>query len=108
MRRGLAKVLPRIRALSAEDKVRFTEKALSELRVLEMDPDDARDVLERLRPSDFLVRVVSKARPEWMYAFRPEVGSLLVYVKLILRHDCVVVSFHEDEGDASGEEDFQP
>jgi hypothetical protein len=33
-----------------------------------------------------------------MYVFKPNVGGILVYVKLILRRGCVVVSFHKDEG----------
>lgn len=33
-----------------------------------------------------------------MYVFKPTLGAVLVYVKVILRDDCVVVSFHADEG----------
>jgi len=33
-----------------------------------------------------------------MYLFKPELAGTVLYVKLILRSDCVVVSFHEDEG----------
>jgi len=33
-----------------------------------------------------------------MYVFKPSVGGILAYVKLILRRGCVVVSFHEDAG----------
>jgi len=32
-----------------------------------------------------------------MYVFKPPVGGIVVYVKLILRSDCVVISFHEEE-----------
>jgi hypothetical protein len=32
-----------------------------------------------------------------MYVFKPNVGGIVVYVKLILRRGGVVVSFHEDE-----------
>jgi hypothetical protein len=35
-----------------------------------------------------------------MYVFKPEVEGLVLYVKLVLRGDCIVVSFHEDEGGA--------
>lgn len=34
----------------------------------------------------------------WMYVFKPRVAETVLYLKLILRADCVVVSFHE-EGD---------
>lgn len=39
-----------------------------------------------------------------MYLFNPPLARTVLYVKLILRSDCVVVSFHEDEG-GSHEED---
>ena len=35
--------------------------------------------------------------------FKPEVAGTVVYLKLIVRADCVVISFHDDEGD--GDED---
>jgi hypothetical protein len=34
-----------------------------------------------------------------MYVFKPSVAGVLVYLKLVLRAECVVVSFHEDEGE---------
>jgi len=33
-----------------------------------------------------------------MYVFKPTVNCTAIYVKLILRNECVVVSFHKDEG----------
>ena len=38
-----------------------------------------------------------------MYVFKPDVGGLVLYLKVVLREDCVVVSFHEDE--AAGHEE---
>lgn len=35
-----------------------------------------------------------------MYVFKPSVAGMLVYLKLVLRAECVVISFHEDEGEA--------
>jgi len=32
-----------------------------------------------------------------MYVFKPRVGETSIYLKLILRDGCLVVSFHEDE-----------
>lgn len=97
MPRGLAKVLTRIRALAAQDKVRFTLKALRELAALGLDARDARETLEALRAADFVKRQVSAATGERMYVFKPRVGETTIYLKLILREECVVVSFHEDE-----------
>ena len=34
---------------------------------------------------------------EWMYLFTPRVAGSVLYVKVILRADCVVISFREGE-----------
>jgi len=54
--------------------------------------------LEGLKAADFVERLVSEVTGEWMYVFKPSVGGIPIYVKVILRRGCVVVSFHEDEG----------
>jgi hypothetical protein len=95
---SLADVLRRVRALAAERKLRFTLKAVRELAALGLDATDACESLEGLKAADFVKRLASEATGEWMYVFKPNVGDILVYVKLILRRGCVVVSFHEDEG----------
>lgn len=81
-------------------------KALQELAALDMglDEEDAGDVLANLAPSDLVERLVSKKTGEWMYVFKPSVGAVVVYVKVVLRSDCVVISFHEEE-DHSDEDD---
>ena len=66
--------------------------------------EDACDVLANLAPSDLVERLVSKKTGEWMYVFKPSVGAVVVYVKVVLRSDCVVISFHEEE-DHSDEDD---
>jgi hypothetical protein len=33
-----------------------------------------------------------------MYVFTPRFGGVVVYVKVIVRSNCVVISFHEEEG----------
>jgi hypothetical protein len=75
-------------------------KALRELAALEMglDEEDARHVLANLTVSDFLERVASKKTGEGMYVFTPRLGGVVVYVKVIVRSNCVVISFHEEEG----------
>lgn len=42
--------------------------------------------------------LASNATGEWMYIFKPRVEMTIIYVKVILRSNCVVVSFHIDEG----------
>lgn len=34
-----------------------------------------------------------------MYVFKPTVGETLMYMKIAVRDDCIVVSFHKDEAD---------
>lgn len=103
--RWLPAVLAKIRELAAQGNVRFTVKALRELAALGMglDHEDACDALARLATSDFVERVVSRETGEWMYVFKPSVGELILYVKVIVRSDCVVISFHEEE--EQGDED---
>jgi hypothetical protein len=98
--RWLPAVVARIRELAAQRRVRFTMKALRELTALDLglDEEDACDVLANLATSDFIGRLRSKKTGEWMYVFKPGVGEVVVYVKVILRNDCVVISFHEPEG----------
>lgn len=60
-------------------------------------------MLASLAARDFVERLVSKKTGEWMYVFKPPVGGVAVYVKLILRSDGVVISFHEEE--RPGDED---
>ena len=102
----LSQVLTRIHAFARTGKVRLTLKAQRELAVvgLGLDIQDACDVLAGLRPGDSTGRLLSRSTGEWMYVFKPVVAETLVYVKVVLRSDCLVVSFHEDEG-AGHEED---
>ncbi len=93
----------RVRTLAAEGRVRFTLKAVRELAALGLDSGDATEVLAVLRPSTFVERLASRVTGEWMYVFRPDVEGMAMYLKLILRAGCLVVSFHEEE--AAGEDD---
>jgi hypothetical protein len=83
--------------------VLFTLKARRELAALELglDEEDAGDLLAELAAEDSAGRLASAATGEWMYVFKPALAGVVLYVKLILRKDCIVVSFHEDEGDGS-------
>jgi hypothetical protein len=102
----LSKVLTRIRVLAAARDVRFTLKALRELAGLELglDEEDACEVLAELTAEDSAGRVASAATGEWMYFFKPRIFETILYVKVILRNNCVVVSFHEDD-DGSNEDE---
>ena len=107
MPRWLPKVLSRIRVLAGARKVLFTLKARRELANLDLgiDEEDACDVLANLTTDDSAGRLESAATGEWKYLFKPRLAGMVLYVKLIVRNDCVVISFHEDEGDLHEEED---
>ena len=102
MPRWLRPVLARIRELAAKRRVRFTLKALRELSLLDLDldEDDVCDVLSTLERSQSAGRRLADQTGEWMYVFKPTVGGIVIYAKVILRTDCILVSFHEDDKDA--------
>lgn len=55
-------------------------------------------MLESLTPRDSCGRILSDRTGEWMYVFKPTVSGTTLYVKIVLRSACIVVSFHaEDE-----------
>lgn len=97
----LPKLLKRVHGLVAQRRVRFTLKARQELAALGagLDEEDACDVLAGLGVDDSAGRLVSEGTGEWMYVFKPLVAGTPVYLKLVLRDSCLIVSFHEDEGD---------
>lgn len=100
----LAGVLARIHDLAAAGKVRMTVKALAEVRRLGLGlgATDVVDVLLGLTNRDSAGRVRSVLTAEWLYVFKPTVAATVIYVKVVLRNDCVVVSFHKDESDEEG------
>jgi hypothetical protein len=100
----LSGVLTRIHKLAGEGRVRLTVKALAEVRGLSLGLDviDVIDILIALSAVDFAGRLRSAASSEWLYVFKPTVAELVLYVKIVLRGDCVVVSFHKDEPDEEG------
>src|SRR5262245_11215226 len=106
MPRWLPRVLTRIRDFAAVRKVLFTLKARRELAELHfgLDDEDACDILKKLTPEDSAGRLESEWTGEWMYLFKPSLARVVLYVKIILRNDCIVVSFHEDEGGGHEEE----
>lgn len=94
-------VLKRVHALASTGRVLFTLKALRELALLDigLDEQDAREVLRRLRAVDSGGRLRSEHTGEWLYVFLLRVAGEVLYVKLLVRADCVIVSFHEQADD---------
>ena len=107
MPRWLPGVLERLHELAAADKVRFTVKSLREIAALELalDAQDVIDIIASLTPSDCVGRLVSEHTREWLYVFKPEAAGTLLYLKVALRSDCIVVSCHRDMEDGHDNED---
>jgi len=105
MPRWLQGALTRIRALAREQKVRFTHKAFREVVALDLglDAGDCCDVLEELTAADSAGRLKSAITLEWMYVFKPEIARTRMYLKVILRDECIIVSFHEEGGEDGDE-----
>ena len=76
----------------------ITTKARGELRELKLglDLDDVNSILAGLEVRDFHNRLESDTPEEWLYVFKPTVWNVVVYLKVVLRADCVVISFHRD------------
>lgn len=101
MPRWLQRVLSRIRALAVRRQVAFTLKARRELAELGigLDEEDACEVLAALTAQDSAGRLLSSPTGEWMYIFKPVFENKVLYLKVILRSDCIVVSFHDDQAE---------
>ena len=104
--RWLLRVLEEVRRCGRLRAVDFTLKAKEELigLGLALNDDDACDTLAGLSLRDFAERTTSTLTGEFMYVFTPEVAGLRLYVKVVLRRRCVVVSFHEQDEDGGADE----
>jgi hypothetical protein len=90
--------LQRIRELASKQAVRITSKVQAEMDALEppADIDDVVEVLSLLTSDDWQRRVCSELTGEPMHVFKPVTVHGLLYVKVVIRGNCVVVSFHEE------------
>ena len=88
----------RIRELASRRAVRVTLKAMDEMTALEppADIDDVVEVLAGLADGDWACRIFSQVTGEAMHVFRPTTVFGPLYVKVIIRTNCIVVSFHEE------------
>ena len=107
MPRWLPRLLRRIHELAVQGRVHFTLKAIRELAALGagLDAQDACDGLSALAVDDFAERFESEWTGEWLYVFKPTVAGTVVYLKLVVRTECLVVSFHEAEDEADADEE---
>lgn len=101
MSRSIPRLLSRVRQLAEQGCVIFTRKAYRELTTFEepLTETDALDVVATLTEQDFIERIKSRATSEQMYVFKPRLGATVIYVKLLIRDNCIIISFHEDTED---------
>lgn len=99
MPRWAASAVKRIRRLAVLGRVRLTHKARLELAelALGLGASDVPALLAGLDTGNAASRYRSSLTGEWLHVFRPVVAGVRLYIKVVLRHHCVVVSFHEDE-----------
>lgn len=97
--RWISNALARIATLVSAGNALFTLKALVELAELGFDEQDACDILVNLGVEDSAGRIRSIQTREWLYIFKPQIAKMTLYIKVIIRNHCVVISFHEDEDD---------
>src|SRR6266540_478758 len=65
----------------------------------------ASNVVHGGRAQESAGRVFSNETSEWLYVFKPWILGSVLYVKLVLRAHCVVVSFHKEQ--ANEDEDSE-
>jgi hypothetical protein len=92
------RIVARIRAMAESGQVALSAKVVLELIELGLPlrSTDVVAVLQDLAEEDLVGRIRSEVSNEWLYVFKPEVGGMLMYVKVAIREKCVVISFHED------------
>lgn len=90
--------MAQIQQFAEAGRVQFTLKALRELVVLDLglDETDVCEMLCGIQEQDFRERIISSVTGECLYVFSPNVAGVVVYLKVVLRSNCVVISFHED------------
>ena len=64
---------------------------------LGLDETDVCDFLADIRQSDFRERMISTVTGEFLYVFVSSIEDIDIYSKILIRENCVVISFHEDE-----------
>ena len=105
MPRWVPRVLTRLRVLAAAGRLRFTATARAEASELGLSHEDVGLLLRQFTPSDRPTRLRSLSSHDWLYAFRPALPGLRLYLKVAIRADCVVISCHEDRPEAAEEAD---
>lgn len=102
--RDILHVLRTIHEAVAEDRVLYTVKARAEMGALCIDETDAAEILSGLSASDYHQTLHSHSTDEQLWVFKPLLFDEVLYVKVVLRERCVVISLHEDrDGDENDE-----
>lgn len=88
--------LPVIKKLVAEGKVRATYSALTGAATLGLDFQEMIEVVAALKASDFHKSMTTHADHRiWQDVYRPETAMGMIYLKLTVIEDVLIVSFKE-------------
>lgn len=88
--------LPVVRTLLDAGKVRATFSALSGAAALGLDFDDMLAIVHELAPRDFFKSMTTHADHRiWQDVYRPATTAGMVYLKLTVMEDLLIVSFKE-------------
>lgn len=102
--RWVAAVPRRVRDRAIWGRVRFTYKARREIAEIGWDRSDACEVLASLGSENLVRRLASEHSGEWLYVFECQVAGMQIYAKVILRVECIVISFHEESSHGAEKE----
>jgi len=95
--RWLMRAFRAIQDLARQGQVQFTHKAVIEIEEeLDITEEVALEILRTITLEDFHERLASDINGEWLYVFKVQTAGYMLYIKLAIRHTCVVISFHED------------
>lgn len=83
--------------------VRWTTKAVGEFTALGLTEPAAFEIVESLTAEDLVGCTKSESSGEELHVFKTLFDELLLYIKIAFRAECVVISFHEDNGDRADE-----
>lgn len=83
--------------------VRWTTKAVREFTALSLTEPAAFEIVESLTVKNVVGRITSETSGEELHVFKTLLDELSLYIKIAFRAECVVISFHEDNGESRDE-----
>lgn len=92
------KAIENLRRHVKNGTVRWTTKATREFTGLGLTEPAAFEIVESFTVEDLVGCITSETSGEELHVFKTLFDELMLYVKIAFRAECVVISFHEDNG----------